>query len=229
MFGLGRALRKASHKANAIIAEVKVRSPKDGDLLRNRDPIEVLRAFERGGAAAISYITEPHFFGGSMKLLKQICSSTHLPVLRKDFIVTKREIEATAEAGAAAVLLIARILKDDTAEFVDFAADHGIDAVVEVHGEDELKFVEGVEIVGINNRDIARLEKDDGDVRRTVRIAPLVKADLKISESGIRSVDDLLIALRYADAALVGTAFMRAENPEEVVRTFVNAPNGRRA
>jgi len=213
-------------KKNAVIAEVKVYSPKYGDLLQGRDELEILRAYERAGAVGISYITEPKYFKGDFEVFRKICNATSLPVLRKDFITTKEEIERTAEAGGAAVLIIARILKDDTAEFVDYALEHGLDTLVEVHSEGEIEIAKDTNttMIGINNRDIAKLEIDDGDVSLTEKLARLIpKNVVLVSESGITSVEDLRRALKYADAALIGTAFMKAENTEEFVRSFVEA------
>ncbi len=223
-FGLSRAIRKCDK--NAIIAEVKVHSPKHGDLLRGRDPISILRAYERGGAVGISYITEPKHFKGDFNLFRKICKETELPVLRKDFVTTKEEIERTAEAEASAILLIARILKDKTPEFVDFALEHGLDTLVEVHSESEVEIAVKTNstMVGINNRDIGRLEKDDGNVTLTAKLSPLIPEKfVKVSESGISSIEDLKIALKHANAALIGTAFMKADDPEKIVREFVEA------
>ncbi len=223
-FGLSKAIRNC--KKNAIIAEVKVYSPKYGDLLRGRDPIGILRAYERAGAVGISYITEPKYFNGNFELFRRICKETDLPVLRKDFITNKEEIERTAEAEASAVLIIARILKDKTAEFVDFVLEHGLDSLVEVHTIEDLKIAVETNstMIGINNRDIGRLERDDGNITLTQKLAPLIPNKfVKVSESGITSLQDLKIALSYADAALIGTAFMKAEDPEKIVREFVEA------
>lgn len=220
------ALNIRKCRKNPIIAEIKPRSPKHGDLLRGRDPVEILRAYERAGAVAISYITEPKHFGGDFRVFKEICRETVLPVLRKDFITTKDEIERTAEAEASAVLLIARILGDNLAEFVDYSLQHNLDPLVEVHTREDVEATKktNTPMIGINNRDIFRLEMDDGDVSLTKKLAKfLPRKFILVSESGISSVRDLGIALKYADAALIGTAFMRAENPEEIVRSFVEA------
>ncbi len=223
-FGLSKAIRECDK--NAVIAEIKVHSPKYGDLLRGRDPIEILRAYERAGAIGISYITEPKFFKGDFELFRLICKESDLPVLRKDFIIMKKEIERTAEAEASAVLIITRLLKDKTAEFVDFALEHGLDTLVEVHSYDELLIAVETNstMIGINNRDIGRLERDDGNVSVTAKLAPLIpNRFVKVSESGISTIKDLEIALSYADAVLIGTAFMKAEDPEMIVREFVEA------
>ncbi len=224
VFGLSRAIRKA--EKNAIIAELKVYSPKyGGDLLKGRDPpFEILRAYERAGAVGISYITDPKYFRGSFEFLRRLCRETKLPVLRKDFIASKEEIERTAEAGASAVLLITRLLKEELPEFVDLAKEHGLDTLVEVHTEEELAIALQTDstMIGINNRDIGKLELDDGNVSLTEKLAPLIpKRYVKVSESGIAGTEDLKRALRHADAALIGTALMKAPDPEEFLRKLV--------
>ena len=221
-FGLSRAIRNS--KRNAIIAELKVYSPKYGDLLRGREPFEILRVYERAGAVGISYITEPRYFRGSFEFLRKLCRETELPVLRKDFITTGEDVERTAEAGASAVLLIARLLGEDLAELVDLAKEHGLDTLVEVHSEGELMraLETSTTMIGINNRDIRKLELDDGNVSLTERLAHLIpKKYVRVSESGISTVDDLRRALRLTDAALIGTALMKAEDPGELLRKFV--------
>ncbi len=226
MFRLSKSIRDAKKDRNAIVAEIKVHSPKHGDLLRGRDPLEILRAYERANVCGISYITERKHFKGSFDFLKELCRETDLPVLRKDFVTEKDEIERSAEIGVSAILLIARILKEKTPELVDFARDHGLDTVVEVHNPEDLKYAlkSKTTIVGINNRDISKLEKDDGDVSLTEKLAPMIpNGFLKLSESGIRNLNDLKRALRFADAVLIGTAFMMAEDVESFVRCFVYA------
>lgn len=208
---------------NPVIAEIKVYSPKHGDLLRNRDPLDILRIYERSRTAGISYITAKEL-KGDFNMLKLICGETNLPVLRKDFITSKEEIEKTAEVGASAILLITRILGEKTAEFVDYALDHGLDTLVEVHTIEESRIANetNTTMIGINNRDITILERDDGSVELTERLCKYIREDVvRVSESGIRSVRDLKRALNCVDAALIGTAFMLAENTEEFVKSFV--------
>ncbi len=225
VFGLGDMIESRKKEGlNPILAEIKIYSPKHGDLLRGRDPLEILKVYERCRVAGISYITS-HIFKGNLKMLEKICNESNIPVLRKDFISSKEEIELSASMGVSAILLIARILGEKTAEFVDYALEHGLEALVEVHTIDDVKIVESTKasIVGINNRDISKLEVDNGDVELTKRLSPLIRDRIKVSESGIMSLDDLRIALRYADAALIGTAFMKAEDTEAVVKSFVEA------
>ncbi|MCS7121465.1 MAG: indole-3-glycerol phosphate synthase TrpC [Archaeoglobaceae archaeon] len=207
---------------NPIIAEIKVYSPKQGDLLRGRDPMEILKVYESCKVAGISYITAKEF-RGDFEVLKKICKSTELPVLRKDFIKRKDDIESSCEAEVSALLLIARILKDKTAEFVDLTHEHGMESLVEVHSEEDVRIAleTKTKLVGINNRDI--FSGYDGSVEVTTKISPMIKNRLKISESCIKTLEDLKVALKFADAALIGTAFMRAEKTFDFVKSFVEA------
>ncbi|MBE8540624.1 indole-3-glycerol phosphate synthase TrpC [Geoglobus acetivorans] len=216
-------LRK-QEQFNAVIAEIKVHSPKHGDLLRGRSVLDILRTYEKCDVAGISYITEKKHFRGSFETFREICRNTDLPVLRKDFVTSVDEVERTAETEGSALLLIARILGDRTAELVDSCHDHGVEALVEVHSpyDADIALETSARLIGINNRDISRLELDDGGVEVTERIAPLLKTPaLKVSESGISTLDHLTRALRHADAVLVGTAFMLADDMERRVREFV--------
>ena len=221
-FGFVDSLKRARMDGrNPVIGEIKVFSPLHGDLLKDRRVEDILKAYERAGVAAISYITAEQF-RGDFKTLKRITETTELPVLRKDFIRTREEVERSAEASVSALLLIARHLKDRTAEMVDLCKEHGIEPVVEIHHAEDLTYIENSRVVLINNRDIDRMEKDGGDVETTAKIAGRVKA-FKISGSGISTIRDLLFVLKYADAALIGTAFMMAEDTENFVRAFVEA------
>ncbi|MDK2796234.1 MAG: indole-3-glycerol phosphate synthase [Archaeoglobaceae archaeon] len=205
-------------KRDAVIGEIKAYSPTKGELLRGRDPIEILRAYERAGCSAISYITAKSFMG-SLECLKRICKETELPVLRKDFIESKNEVEKTVEAEASALLIIARVLKERTSEFADLCFEHGIEPVIEIFSEEDLEYAENARVVLINNRDI--FNPSDVDLQRTFRLAPKINA-VKISGSGISKIEDLKV-LKVVDAVLVGTSFMLAENTEEFVRSFVEA------
>ena len=221
-FGFVNSLKRARmDDRNPVIGEIKVFSPLHGDLLRGRRVKDVLTAYERAGVAAISYITAEQF-KGDFKTLKRLVKITEIPVLRKDFIRTREEVERSAEAEVSALLLIARHLKERTVEMVDLCKEHGIEPVVEVHHAEDLTYTENSRVILINNRDIDRMERDGGNVETTARIADRVKA-FKISGSGISTIRDLLFVLKYTDAALIGTAFMMAEDTDSFVRTFVEA------
>uniref|UniRef100_A0A7C3MH11 indole-3-glycerol-phosphate synthase n=1 Tax=Archaeoglobus fulgidus TaxID=2234 RepID=A0A7C3MH11_ARCFL len=221
-FGFIDYLKRARiDNRNPVIGEIKVFSPLYGDLLKGRRVEDILKAYERAGVAAISYITAREF-KGDFSTLKRITEMTNLPVLRKDFIRSREEVERSAEADVSALLLIARHLKEKTAEMVDLCKEHGIEPVVEVHHAEDLVYTENSRVVLINNRDIDRMEKDGGNVEVTAKIAERVKA-FKISGSGINTIRDLLFVLKHVDAVLIGTAFMMAEDTESFVRTFVEA------
>lgn len=216
-FGFADAIRVEGK--NSVIGEIKCRSPIHGDLLLGRDPLKIAEIYEKCGCSAISYITAENF-GGSIETLKAICKSTNLPVLRKDFVEDKGEIEKSCEVEASALLLIARILKEKTTELADLCFEHGIEPVVEIFSNEELRFAENARIVLINNRDI--FNPRDVDVERTMQIAPKITKKVKISGSGIKRLEDLKV-LRFVDAILVGTAFMLAEDTEKIVKSFVEA------
>ncbi|WP_290596449.1 indole-3-glycerol-phosphate synthase TrpC, partial [Archaeoglobus sp. JdFR-39] len=170
-FGFVESLKGVSRESkNAIIAEIKPYSPIHGDLLKGRRVEDILNAYERAGAAAISYITAKEF-KGDFETLRKITELTELPVLRKDFIRDILEVERSADAGVSALLLIARHLKDKTAEFVDSCFEHGIEPIVEVHRPEDLVYVKNARVVLINNRDIDQMEKDGGNTSVTAGIA----------------------------------------------------------
>ncbi len=207
-----------------LIAEVKVRSPREGDLLRGRDPVELARTYASRPVAGVSVVTEPNDFGGSVDLLKQVAAAIDVPVLRKDFVVDRAGLAETVAAGAAAILLTVSVI--DRAVFVDLheaAQDLGLETLVEVHdaGEIEWVCVEELEpdILGINNRDIVQHEVDDGDVSLTEELISFVPEGwLVLSESAIAGPDDARRAREAgADAVLVGTSILKAPDPAAAI------------
>lgn len=223
-FGLSRAILSSTQSAiPAIIAEIKTFSPRYGGLLAGRSIRDILYTYEDAGATGISYITAPQF-EGSMTIFSSICAASSLPVLRKDFITTLSGIEETAANGGSAILLIARLLKDRTADFVDDARSYGLDTLVEVHTAQDIDIAvdTNTTLIGINNRDISRFETDDGTVSVTEELAPLITSDaLIVSESGIATHDDLCRALAHADAALIGTSLMSASSISAKMRELM--------
>jgi len=206
-----------------VIPDIKSRSPQEGDLLLERDPAAFARALEAAGAPALSVVTEPEYFGGAPELLKRITQAVSLPVLRKDFINRRAQLEESVELGAAAVLLIASMLeKDQLAELVEDALTLGLEPLVETHTQAEIINANQLSLtmLGINNRNIVELELDGGNVGNTEKLTGLVRPDvLIISESSISSSEDVQRALRAgAHAVLVGTAILRAEDPPEMFR-----------
>lgn len=211
------ALERAKQKGrNVVIPDVKCRSPKEGDLLAGRNPAEIAKALADAGAPVLSVVTEEKNFNGSKSLLSEV-ASLGLPVLRKDFIKTKADVRETKALGASAVLLMYSWLDGPALrELYEEAKSVGLDVLVETHTEDEIKKAAalGAKLVGINNRDITVLEKDDGTVSHTERLAALKPAgSFLVSESSIMSADDVRRAVRSgADAVLVGTALLKAED-----------------
>jgi indole-3-glycerol phosphate synthase len=202
-----------------VIPDIKCVSPKEGDLLRGRDPVKTAAALTAYGAAVLSVVTEYESFGGSVGLLRSVVKEANVPVLRKDFILSERDLIETVEAGASAVLLICSMLDAETLKrLYRQAIDLQLEPLVETHNEAELALaVElGAGLIGINNRNITTLEKDDGNTRHTARLAGLVpKGALLVSESGIHTPEDVRIAVDAgAGAVLVGTALWQASNME---------------
>lgn len=209
-----------------VIGEVKSRSPKEGDLLAGRDPVAYAQAMAAAGVAGISVVTEPEHFGGSMDVLRAVVAAVDLPVLAKDFVSSPAQIDALADAGAAAMLLIAAHLDSEAlAALLDHARRRGIETLVEAHTATEAQLVAGLpaDLFGINNRDITVLEVDDTDVALTAALAGWYPAGRPIiSESSISSAADVRrAAAAGADAVLVGTAALRAAEPVVFLRELV--------
>jgi indole-3-glycerol phosphate synthase len=203
----------------AVIAEVKRQSPSAGVIRGDLDPGERAAAYARAGAAAISVLTDGPFFGGSIADLRVAVSRVRVPVLRKDFILDELQIVEARAAGAAAVLLIVRALEPERLKaLIRFAATQGLDAVVEVHADDELAraLESGARIIGVNSRDLDTFRID---IPAALGLLARVPADhVAIAESGMKSVADVARAADAgADAVLIGTALSAADAPETLV------------
>ena len=205
----------------SLIAEFKRRSPAAGDLPRGADPVEeIVRAYERGGAAAISMLTDGEHFGGSLADLRAARAVTDLPILRKDFILDRYQLYEAAVAQADAVLLIvAALTPEELAELHAEADTLDLDCLVEVHDAEELEIALEVdaEVIGINNRDLGDFSVD---LERTFELLPDVPAGKTVvSESGIRSREQVAELERVGvDAVLIGETLMRADDPELACR-----------
>jgi indole-3-glycerol phosphate synthase len=207
---------------SSVIAEVKRRSPSKGDLADIADPAALAGAYERGGAAAISVLTEERRFGGSLDDLRAVRAAVEVPLLRKDFIVTDYQLLEARAAGADLVLLIVAALDDDRlCGLHDQARELGMAVLVEVHDEAETERAVdlGAELIGVNARNLKTLEVDDSTF---ARLAPLVPDDrVLVAESGIGGPDDVK---RYvadgARAVLVGEALVRDGDPAAAVRAM---------
>ncbi len=210
-----------------VISEIKVRSEKEGNLLRGRDPAELARLMAQRPVAGISVVTEPAHFGGDMGILKAVAAAVSVPVLHKDFITTERQIEESAEGGAAAVLLIAAMLATDRmARLIEAAKMLGLETLVEAHTVAEAKRIRRLpfDLMGINNRDITVFEVDDEDVSRTEALSAFCRSSrLLISESSIGSAADVRRAGKSgADAVLVGTALLRAVHTGDFLSEMIS-------
>jgi len=208
-----------------VIAELKKASPSKGVIREDFNPVEIAKSYERGGAAAISVLTEKKFFKGSPKYLIEVAESVNLPVLRKDFIIDEFQIYGAKVLKASSFLLIVSILSDSQLrDFIQLGRELGMEPLVETHDEKEVEraLKAEAEIIGINNRDLRTFEVS---ISTTLRLLPLVKEEGKVvvSESGIKGREDIL-KLKNAgvDAFLVGEALMRSSNPEEVLKSWLS-------
>jgi len=198
-----------------VIPDIKLRSPKEGELLRGRDPFEAAALLAALGAPALSVVTEAENFGGSLSLLQGVVQSSGLPVLRKDFIRSVEDLRKSKEYGARAVLLICAMLpRPLLSRLYEESIKLGMEPLVEAHNEEELLLAGELKagLVGINNRDILQLEKDGGGVSLTAKLAAYrPQGALLVSESAIGSPEEAALAVRAgANAVLVGTAIWHA-------------------
>lgn len=202
-----------------VIAEVKRRSPSRGQLAADLDPVRQSRAYQEGGAAAVSVLTEPQFFAGSLADLEAVRGAVTIPVLRKDFILEPAQIWESKLAGADAVLLIVASLPDaELEELIDEAGTAGLEALVEVHTatEAERAMASGARIVGVNNRDLGSFDIDL--VTAEVLAGLISDAPVRVAESGIFSgVEAGRMAVCGYHAVLVGEALVRAADPAALV------------
>jgi indole-3-glycerol phosphate synthase len=211
--GFEAALRRSD--TVAVIAEIKRRSPSKGDLAPGLVPARLAADYARGGAAAVSVLTDVEFFGGSVQDLHEARAAVALPVLRKDFTVGPRDVADARLMGADAVLLIAAALSPaELTELVQVAARVGIDALVEVHDEAEAEAAlgAGAALIGVNQRDLSTFDVDTDRARRVA--AALPDHVTSVAESGIRGGDDVRrLADAGFDAVLVGETLVRSPDP----------------
>jgi indole-3-glycerol phosphate synthase len=219
---LGKAL---TGDGLSIIAEVKRRSPSAGVISEDIDPVATAMAYEAGGADAISVLTEPEFFGGSLEDLSAIRRAVSVPVLRKDFTRNAAQIWEARAAGADAVLLIVAVLDDPTlAGLVEVAAEVGVDAIVETHtvAEIERATAAGARIIGVNNRDLSTLVTDLSVAESAAEHLP--SGVVTIAESGVADPAGAARMRRAGyDAILVGEALVRHHDPAVLVAALRSA------
>jgi indole-3-glycerol phosphate synthase len=203
----------AAGEPPAVIAELKRRSPSRGELRADFDPITCAKEYAEAGAAALSVLTDEHYFGGHLDYLQRVRGVVGLPLLRKDFTIDVYQIDEARVAGADAVLLIVSALAaDQLAEFRERASGLSLDCLVEVHDEAELELAlaAGADLIGVNNRNLATFEVDLSVTERLARQLPADRDVLLVAESGISTQGDILRLSRAgARAFLVGESLMR--------------------
>lgn len=213
--GFGAALAASGLQ---VIAEIKRRSPSAGDISIHLDPATQASRYETGGAAAISVLTEPNFFGGSLADLAAVRAAVEIPILRKDFVIDEVQIHEARAAGADAVLLIVAALDEARlAALLAVGRSVGLDVLVEAHTGAELEIANrcGAQIVGINNRDLHTFKTD---LATAERLAPDVGGSIKVAESGVSSPQGAArMAAAGYDAILVGEALVRSADPAAFV------------
>ena len=217
--GFKKALQEAAAKP-ALIAELKRKSPSKGMLRERFDPVRLAQEMQEAGASALSVLTDEKYFGGCLDFLRDVQQFTEIPILRKDFLLDPYQLYEAAFYQADAVLLITQVLGEGRLrEFIQLAGGLGLDALVEVHAEDELDQAvkAGATLIGINTRDL-----------RTFALHPEVMERLRprvpshavlVAESGIQSREDIqrLSALRV-DAVLIGESLMTSTDPPAKIR-----------
>jgi indole-3-glycerol phosphate synthase len=203
----------------SLIAEIKQSSPSKGLIRQNFNPREIAKSYLDAGVQAVSVLTEEDFFGGNGLYINEVKNIITVPVLRKDFILESYQVYESRYLGADAILLVADLLtKDKLVELAQIADSLGMDYLVEVHDEKELKKVLSLKfpIIGINNRNLRTLEVD---FKTTEKLFTLIPRDkIVVVESGIKSYQDVLfLKILGASGVLIGTVFMEAEDIKKKV------------
>ncbi|MFN8110022.1 MAG: indole-3-glycerol phosphate synthase TrpC [Thermoleophilia bacterium] len=207
----------------SLIAEMKRSSPSKGPIRPDASVTEIVTAYEDAGASAVSVLTEPKWFGGGLEDLAEARAAVALPLLRKDFIIDPYQLVEARVAGAdAALLIVAALGRTRLTELMGAATELGLDTLVEVHDEDEVRVAvdAGAEIIGVNNRNLHSL---DVDLRTTFTLlADIPAGTVVVAESGITSREDVLeLEEAGVDAILVGEALMRQRDPRDGVRALL--------
>jgi indole-3-glycerol phosphate synthase len=216
-------IRALTIRQPAIIAEVKKASPSGGVLLEDFDPVSLAEAYQQGGAAALSVLTDEKHFKGSLADLESARAAVTIPVLRKDFTIDSYHVHQAAAHGADAILLIAAILTEhQMREFRELAESYRMAALVEVHDEDELNqaVASGARIIGVNNRNLHTFKVD---LTVSLRLSAKIPGGVvKVTESGIHSASDLqrLRAAGY-QVFLVGGHLVKSADPAEALRALL--------
>jgi len=212
-----------------VIAEIKRQSPSFGVLREDFDPVDIAQQYADAGAAALSVLTDEHYFGGHLGYIQQVKSEVNLPVLRKDFIVDQYQVWESRAAGADAILLIAEVINEgEMLDMMILAHELKMTTLVEAHDMDRLLKVSrhigfphrAYSLLGINNRDLHTMETD---INHTIRVAEVIEnKSVLVSESGITSADDLRKLRRHGiNIVLIGEHLMNQPSPGEALRKML--------
>jgi indole-3-glycerol phosphate synthase len=215
---------------NSVIAEIKLASPTLGTIRKKTNVAEIAQAMERGGATAISVLTEPRHFKGSIDTLAEVRRAVKFPLLMKDIILSQIQITAAANIGADAVLLIKTLYdrgygETDLDTMIEQVHNRGLEVLLEIHTEEEFQAAKktDADLIGINNRNLADLKIDLNTTHKILKTNSYENLII-VSESGIyTSVDLQFLRQSGASAFLIGSSIMLTENIEEKVREFVDA------
>lgn len=206
-----------------LIAEIKKASPSRGIIRGDFNPVKIAVTYQANGASAISVLTDERFFEGRLEYINKVKEYTSLPVLRKDFIIDEYQIYESVAAGADAIILIAELLSTaETAKMFGIASSLGLDVLVETHNEEDVEkaVAAGASIIGINNRDLHTFKVDLGVTQKLIRHIPPAK--IKVSESGIKSYEDVMFLKSLGvNAVLIGEAFMEADDIASKMREIM--------
>ena len=219
-----RSLRKClREKEISVIAEIKMKSPSEGDIFKDCDYIQIAKEYESAGASAISVLTDYKFFGGNIKILQEVRNSVNIPVIRKDFIIDNLQIIETLNFEGDAFLLIAEALKpNELKSLYDYGKSVGLESLIEVHDIKNIGFVNQLNpaIVGVNCRDLSKMTIDLKNFETMFDFLP--KNSLKIAESGIKNNSDLkyISDIGY-DGVLVGSSLMKTKKPGKALELLL--------
>ena len=218
------ALEKSGHARPGIIAEIKKASPSKGDIRADLDAARFAQMYTKGGACAVSVLTESGYFIGSLEDLESAAKATDLPVLRKDFTINEYQIYEARFRGASSILLIRTLLElNQLADYIDLSREIGMEPLVEINSEYELEAADrcGASVIGVNNRNLATL-KTDLDVTR--RIAPLfAKNHIPVQASGIRSSRDIKDGVQMnIFNFLIGESIVTSDDPQAFIQELLS-------
>lgn len=208
-----------------IIAEFKRSSPSKGKIIKNRTLDEIVKEYEKNGAAALSILTEEDFFSGNIEDILSAKDSVNLPILRKDFIIDEIQIYETSSIGADAILLIAKILdKNQLSDYFRLSVELNLTPLIEIHTEEELEGALKLNppLLGINNRDLETFKTDINVTRRLINLIP--KGISVVSESGISDAETIReLNSLGVDAFLIGESLLSSLDPGKTLRNFLKS------